>query len=126
MAQPDNPLLFNMDNSQTTLYTVGHTFFANGGVVLIGTERIKYLRAYDSSLQGLTRGYAGTAAAAHLAGAAISDQGALITTELPVVNVTTTERDQLVTPHEGDVVMNTTTDKLNVYNGTAWEAVTSA
>lgn len=38
---------------------------------------------------------------------------------------TTAERDAL-SPTEGDVIFNTTTNKLNFYNGTAWEAVTSA
>ncbi len=38
--------------------------------------------------------------------------------------VTTTERD-LLTPAEGDVVYNSTTKKINFYNGTAWAAVTS-
>jgi hypothetical protein len=39
---------------------------------------------------------------------------------------TTAERDALVSPLEGLVIYNTTTNKLNFYNGTAWEAVTSA
>jgi len=38
---------------------------------------------------------------------------------------TTAERDALVAV-EGLVIYNTTTNKINFYNGTAWEAVTSA
>ena len=39
---------------------------------------------------------------------------------------TETERDALKDPQEGQIVFNKTTAKLNVYNGTAWEAITSA
>ena len=41
-------------------------------------------------------------------------------------NLTTTDRNNIVTPAEGTLIYNTTTNKLNFYNGTAWEAVTSA
>jgi hypothetical protein len=40
--------------------------------------------------------------------------------------MTTTERNDITTPPAGLMVYNTTTNKLNFYNGTAWEAVTSA
>lgn len=39
--------------------------------------------------------------------------------------VTAVER-ALLTPTEGDVVFNTTTNKINFYTGAAWEVVTSA
>ena len=39
--------------------------------------------------------------------------------------MTTTQRDAISTPAEGLIIYNTTTKKLNFYNGTAWEAVTS-
>lgn len=38
--------------------------------------------------------------------------------------MTTTQRGAY-TAREGDVIYNTTTHKLNVYTGSAWEAVTS-
>jgi hypothetical protein len=38
---------------------------------------------------------------------------------------TTTARDALAAPMRGQVIINTTTGKLNFYTGTAWEAVTS-
>ena len=41
-------------------------------------------------------------------------------------NLTTLERDAIGSPIEGSLIYNTTTQKLNFYNGTAWEAVTSA
>ena len=40
--------------------------------------------------------------------------------------MTTTQRDDIGSTATGLVVYNTTTDKLNVYTGSAWEAVTSA
>ena len=39
---------------------------------------------------------------------------------------TTTQRDAVASPVAGLAVYNTTTNKLNFYNGSAWEAVTSA
>jgi len=39
---------------------------------------------------------------------------------------TTTERDNISGPVAGVMIYNTTTNKLNFYNGSAWEAVTSA
>lgn len=39
--------------------------------------------------------------------------------------MTTTERDAITSPAAGLVIFNTTTSKLNVYSGTAWESVTS-
>ena len=40
--------------------------------------------------------------------------------------MTTVQRDAISTPPAGLMIYNTTTNKLNFYNGTAWEAVTSA
>ena len=40
--------------------------------------------------------------------------------------MTTTQRDAIGTPATGLIVYNTTTNKVNVYTGSAWEAVTSA
>jgi hypothetical protein len=40
--------------------------------------------------------------------------------------MTTTQRDAIGTPPAGLIVYNSTTNKLNFYNGSAWEAVTSA
>lgn len=39
---------------------------------------------------------------------------------------TTVERDALASPYAGQLIYNTTTNKLNFYNGTSWEEVTSA
>jgi hypothetical protein len=35
------------------------------------------------------------------------------------------QRDAIATPPAGLMIYNTTTNKLNFYNGTAWQAVTS-
>ena len=40
--------------------------------------------------------------------------------------LTTTQRDDIVSPATGLMIYNSTTNKLNFFNGTAWEAVTSA
>jgi hypothetical protein len=40
--------------------------------------------------------------------------------------MTTAQRDAITTPPAGLMVYNTSTNKLNFYNGTAWEAVTSS
>ena len=40
--------------------------------------------------------------------------------------MTATQRDAIATPAAGLLVYNTTSGKLNFYNGSAWEAVTSA
>lgn len=40
--------------------------------------------------------------------------------------MTTTQRDAIVAPPEGLQIHNTTTHKINFYNGSAWEVVTSA
>lgn len=44
------------------------------------------------------------------------------------LNLTTAQRDALPANQltAGLTILNTTTGKLNFYNGTAWEAVTSA
>lgn len=43
-----------------------------------------------------------------------------------LMNMTTTQRDAISSPPAGLCVYNSTTNKLNVYSGSAWEAVTSA
>lgn len=40
--------------------------------------------------------------------------------------MTTSNRDNNLTPVAGLMIYNTTTNKLNLYNGTTWEVVTSA
>lgn len=40
--------------------------------------------------------------------------------------MTGTQRDAITSPETGLMVYNTTTNKLNVYTGAAWEAITSA
>ena len=40
--------------------------------------------------------------------------------------VTTTQRNSISGMTKGAMVFNSTTNKLNVYSGTAWEVVTSA
>lgn len=41
-------------------------------------------------------------------------------------NYTSTERDALTSIESGVIIFNTTTEKLNFYTGSGWEAITSA
>lgn len=43
-----------------------------------------------------------------------------------VPSYTTTQRDALTGMVAGDLIVNTTTNKLNFYTGSAWEEITSA
>lgn len=49
----------------------------------------------------------------------------LFKTSAVLPQMTTTERGSFFPP-KGTVIYNTTTNKLNFYTGSAWEAVTSA
>jgi hypothetical protein len=44
---------------------------------------------------------------------------------LAAKNMTTGQRDAMVSPAAGLIIFNTTTAKLNVYTGYAWQAITS-
>lgn len=46
--------------------------------------------------------------------------------QLVLKGYTTVERDALTDVKSGTVVLNTTTNKLNVYLGTGWQVITSA
>jgi len=45
---------------------------------------------------------------------------------LRLPSYTTTLRDAIASPVAGDTIYNSTTNKLNFYNGSSWEAVTSS
>lgn len=72
--------------------------------------------AYISGQTGINTS---TPAASALLDITSTTQGVL----LP--RMTTTQRDAISSPARGLIIYNTTTNKLNFYNGTAWEAVTS-
>lgn len=63
-------------------------------------------------------------------GGAASASAALTVTSttqgLLLPRMTATQRDAIASPAAGLLVYNTTSGKLNFYNGSAWEAVTSA
>lgn len=44
---------------------------------------------------------------------------------LIIRKLTTTERDAVASPVDGTVIYNSTTAKLNFYNGSSWAVVTS-
>jgi hypothetical protein len=45
---------------------------------------------------------------------------------LILAKLTSTQRDAISSPATGLMIYNTTTNKLNFFDGSAWEAVTSA
>ena len=53
------------------------------------------------------------------------DDGRLDGSLLQLEQMTTTARD-LITAYTGQVIYNSTTNKINLYNGTTWEVVTSS
>jgi hypothetical protein len=54
--------------------------------------------------------------------------GASVDFTVPVglKNYTTTERDALSSLSTGEVIWNTTTSKIEVYNGSSWDSVSTA
>jgi hypothetical protein len=49
----------------------------------------------------------------------------VMATTLIAPNMTTTQRNAIATPSHGQIIYNTTTNKLNVYGASGWEAITS-
>jgi hypothetical protein len=68
----------------------------------------------------LVVGVGGAAAASAILTATSTTQGFL------PPRMTGTQRDAIASPAAGLMVYNSTTNKLNFYNGSAWEVVTSA
>lgn len=118
-------------------------FPSRGGVVAIEDEQIKYEAATDRELLRCTRGYNGTSAAAHAVKVAtVLNEGEedeetvyggnaveLVTcadVEQVIPALSEDDRDDLIAPVEGLVIYNTDSQKLEMFNGTAWEVVTSA
>jgi hypothetical protein len=48
-----------------------------------------------------------------------------ILTLFRAINYSETERDNLKKPKAGQIIFNSTTNKLNFYNGSTWEVITS-
>ncbi len=40
-------------------------------------------------------------------------------------SMTTTQRDAILTPETGRIIFNSTTGKMNFYDGSAWKVLTS-
>lgn len=51
--------------------------------------------------------------------------GRVSAASLRVVGMTAASRDALTGVSSGTLIYNSSTNKLNFYNGTAWEAITS-
>ena len=49
-----------------------------------------------------------------------------LSSEVILPSFTTAERDAIASPATGRIIYNSTTNKINFYSGSSWEAVTSA
>ena len=65
--------------ADTSLTVASGTNFSPNGVVLIGTEQIAYTSKSTNTLNGLTRGYNSTTAAAHTSGDAVGSYNVTVT-----------------------------------------------
>jgi hypothetical protein len=75
-----NTLAADINASQQSLaLTSAASFPPTGGIIKIGTEEIFYNQISGSNIIGLTRGYNGTTAAAHLSGANVSCSTIIVT-----------------------------------------------
>jgi hypothetical protein len=75
-----NTLSAGINATQSSLaLTSAASFPATGGIIKIGTEEMFYSQVSGSSLIGLTRGYNGTTAAAHLSAANVSCSTIVVT-----------------------------------------------
>lgn len=75
-----NTLSANINATQQTLtLTSASSFPPTGGIIKIGTEIMSYSSVSGSIFLGLTRGFNGTIAAAHLSGANVSSSTIIVT-----------------------------------------------
>jgi hypothetical protein len=75
-----NTLSAGINATQTSLtLTSAASFPSTGGIIKIGTEEIFYNQVSGNILLGLTRGYNGTTAAAHLSGANVGCSTIIVT-----------------------------------------------
>lgn len=72
------------------------TDFPNSGIILIGSEQIRYDNLTDREFISCTRGYAGTSAVAHIKGADV-----LFYAAIPATTSTVTQ-DSFVSINDGD------------------------
>ena len=73
-------LAANITDSQQSLAVVsGLSFCQTGGIIQIGTEQMFYSQVSGNNLLGLVRGYNGTTAASHLAGAGVGSATVVVT-----------------------------------------------
>lgn len=72
-------LAANINDTQQSLAVVsGTSFCQTGGVIQIGTEQMFYSQVSGNNLMGLVRGYNGTTAASHLAGAGVGSATVIV------------------------------------------------
>ncbi len=78
----------NINASATTISLTSTSGFASSGVVLIDSEYMNYMGISGNSLTGVTRGVAGTTAAAHSTGASVVENQCALTSTGYVPNST--------------------------------------
>jgi len=113
---------------------VGALYFADGTSGSDASRGGLYYSHIDNSMQLLADGSARvhiTSAGSVGIGTTSPNASALLdvtstTQGLLPPRMTTTQRNAISSPAAGLMIYNTTTNKLNFYNGSAWEAVTSA
>jgi hypothetical protein len=111
----NNSVLLGVDsrtaaNNQTNQIVIGHTAIGLGSnTTVIGNSSTTFGRWYGSLLLGTT-----TNAASSILTMESTTQGFL------PPRMTSTQRDAIASPAAGLVIYNTTTNLLNVYNGTMW------
>ena len=108
------------DKTFTGTSTFSGAVVMSGGQTLDSTTVTGALAVTQGSTLTGSVGVGGAAAASAILTATSTTQGFL------PPRMTGTQRDDIATPAAGLVVYNTTTNKLNFYNGSAWEVVTSA
>ena len=86
----------------TSMSVTDTTAFASSGNVLVGDEVITYTSKTSTTLNGLTRGVAGTSASAHTSGAAVTSA------QIAVANTATPVRLNLTDFSNGVTVVNET------------------
>ena len=110
-------LVAALNTAATYTGTVTAGAFTTGGTLNVGTiVSTGTIAAASSSISALV-----------ITGTSAGSFGGVVMTANGVVfpSFTTTNRDLIATPSAGQTIYNTTTAKLNFYNGSAWAAVTS-
>lgn len=113
--------------SRVGTFSAGETVTGSvsGATTTVAVAGVKFTEAHTLSIGDLSNFYLGQNTFINTT-PTVNRFGTIdeISTFIPFP-YTTTARNALPSPRTGVIIYNTTTNKLNFYNGTAWEAVTS-